>query len=134
MEDIPKSIQSSLVGVQAIYYFKVSSFYIHLLIPRTIGFLPCFVYDVDKRSTKRRNGRCKMNDQLKFLDENRLLKAVEVASLLNISRSFAYQLLQSGVIPVVRIGKACRVRPQDLEAYIVQNIHCEVDGSQPHFQ
>jgi excisionase family DNA binding protein len=75
-----------------------------------------------------------MNGQLKFLESNRLLKAGEVASLLNISRSFAYQLIQTGIIPVVRIGKACRVRPQDLEAYIMQNIHSEVDGLQPHFQ
>jgi excisionase family DNA binding protein len=92
------------------------------------------MYYVDRISTKRRNGRCKMNEQCEFLEGNRLLKAVEVASLLNISRSFAYQLLQSGVIPVVRIGKACRVRPQDLEAYIIQNIHSDVDGPQPHFQ
>ena len=75
-----------------------------------------------------------MNEQLKFLESNRLLKAGEVASLLNISRSFVYQLIQTGIIPVVRIGKACRVRPQDLEAYILQNIHSEVDSLQPHFQ
>jgi excisionase family DNA binding protein len=51
----------------------------------------------------------------------RLLKPNEVADFLNISRSFAYQLLQSGEIPVVRLGKACRVRPQDLEAFVEQN-------------
>jgi excisionase family DNA binding protein len=89
---------------------------------------------MDKIPTKRRNGRRKMNEQLKFLEGNRLLKAAEVASLLSISRSFAYQLIQTGMIPVVRIGKACRVRPQDLEAYIVQNIHGQVESQQPHFQ
>jgi excisionase family DNA binding protein len=46
---------------------------------------------------------------------SRLLKLLEVASLLIISRSFAYHLLQTGEIPVVRIGTACRVRQQDLE-------------------
>jgi excisionase family DNA binding protein len=68
-----------------------------------------------------------MNEQVKFLEGNRLLKAVDVASLLNISRSFAYQLLQTGVIPVVRIGKACRVRSQDLDAYIVQNMDSQAN-------
>jgi excisionase family DNA binding protein len=56
----------------------------------------------------------------------RLLKPLEVASRLRISRSFAYQLMQTGVIPVVRIGKACRVRQQDLEAYIEKNIHGQI--------
>lgn len=51
-----------------------------------------------------------------------LLKAEEVAKMLNISRSFAYQLLQTNEIPVVRMGKACRVRPQDLQAYIENNL------------
>ena len=68
-----------------------------------------------------------MNEQVKFFEGNRLLKAVDVASLLNISRSFAYQLLQTGVIPVVRIGKACRVRPQDLDAYIVRNMDSQAN-------
>jgi len=58
----------------------------------------------------------------------RLLKPMEVASLLKISRSFAYQLLQTGVIPVVRIGTACRVRQQDLEVYIQKNIHNEMEN------
>ena len=58
----------------------------------------------------------------------RLLKPEEVASLLSISRSFAYHLLQTRAIPVVRLGKACRVRPQDLEDYIERNIHRQVDS------
>ena len=44
---------------------------------------------------------------------NRILKAKEVAEILNVSRSFVYQLMQSGQIPTVRIGKTCRVRCQD---------------------
>ncbi|MFH0782566.1 MAG: helix-turn-helix domain-containing protein [Pseudomonadota bacterium] len=66
-------------------------------------------------------------DQNSIQKTYRLLKPAEVASLLSISRSFAYQLLQTGVIPVVRIGKACRVRPQDLEVYIEKNIHGQMD-------
>jgi excisionase family DNA binding protein len=60
-------------------------------------------------------------------DGQRLLKPVEVAGYLQISRSFAYHLLQTGAISTVRLGKTCRVRPQDLEAYIQQNLHSQVD-------
>jgi excisionase family DNA binding protein len=51
----------------------------------------------------------------------RLLKPMEVAQILNISRSFAYQLLQSGQIPTVKMGKTYRVRPQDLAEFIEKN-------------
>jgi len=57
-----------------------------------------------------------------------LLKADDVAAILNVSRSFAYQLLQSGAIPVVRLGKACRVRPQDLDEYIERNLSRQGSG------
>ena len=58
----------------------------------------------------------------------RLLKASDVAACLNVSRSFAYHLIQTGELPTVRLGKACRVRPQDLEAYIEKNIHQQADN------
>ena len=66
-------------------------------------------------------------DKTKQLPDNtphihRLLKAEEVAELLNISRSFAYLLMQSGQLSTVRIGRACRVRSQDLAGYIERNI------------
>jgi excisionase family DNA binding protein len=51
-----------------------------------------------------------------------LLKADEVARILQISRSFAYQLMQDGSIRVVKLGRAVRVRPQDLEAFIEANL------------
>ena len=57
----------------------------------------------------------------------RLLKPGEIATTLNISRSFAYHLLQTGAIPVVRLGKAVRVRPQDLERYIEKNLQAWAD-------
>jgi excisionase family DNA binding protein len=50
--------------------------------------------------------------------EPRLLKTDEVADILQVSRSFAYQLMQRGEIPSVRIGNAVRVRPEDLQNYI----------------
>lgn len=45
----------------------------------------------------------------------RLLKAEEVARYLKISKSGAYQLMKTGVIPVVRLGRTVRVREEDLE-------------------
>ncbi|MFO7942998.1 MAG: helix-turn-helix domain-containing protein [Anaerolineales bacterium] len=57
-----------------------------------------------------------------------LLKASEVAESLNISKAFAYKLMNQGTIPSVQIGYAKRVRPQDLHEFIRNNlssdIHC----------
>lgn len=53
----------------------------------------------------------------------RLLKPSDVASYLNLSKSFTYHLLQIHAIPTVQMGKAVRVRPNDLLEYIKQNIH-----------
>ena len=50
--------------------------------------------------------------------EERLLKAEDVASILNISVGFAYQLMKRGDVATVRLGRAVRVRPSDLEEFI----------------
>lgn len=50
-----------------------------------------------------------------------LLKINEVALLLHISRSFAYNLVMSGALPVIKIGRSRRVRPVDLEQFINSN-------------
>ncbi len=42
----------------------------------------------------------------------------EVQGMLKIEKSRAYQLVQSGEIPHVRIGKLLRVRAADLDAYV----------------
>lgn len=52
----------------------------------------------------------------------RLLRPEDVASILNVSRSYAYTLLQTGELPAVRLGRSVRVRPQDLENYISTNV------------
>lgn len=57
----------------------------------------------------------------------KLLKGNEVARLLNVSRSFAYLLMQTGTIPTVRLGRSIRVRPQDLLEYIEENLHRQPD-------
>ena len=47
-----------------------------------------------------------------------LLKATDVAKILNISRALAYRLLQYGDIPAIKIKNTVRVKPSDLEKYI----------------
>jgi excisionase family DNA binding protein len=56
------------------------------------------------------------NSQLVKAEE--LLKADDVARLLNISKPMAYRLMQRGDIAVIRINSAVRVKPSDLQAYI----------------
>jgi len=63
--------------------------------------------------------RDQKNEAMKILpDATRLLKAKEVAEFLQVSRSHAYQILQRGDIPSVRVGSAVRVRSSDLEEFI----------------
>lgn len=56
----------------------------------------------------------------------KLLRAEEVAALLNVSRAFAFRLMQHGQIPTIRIGKSIRVRPEDLEAFIASRRNFEI--------
>jgi excisionase family DNA binding protein len=58
-----------------------------------------------------------------ILRVNTLLKAKEVAEILQISRAMAYNLMLRGEIPTVRIGKCRRVRPEDLIKYIERNTY-----------
>ena len=51
-------------------------------------------------------------------DAKRLLKATEVADLLQVSRAHAYNLMRRGEIPTGRMGSAVRVRGSDLEEFI----------------
>ena len=51
-------------------------------------------------------------------DSDRLLRIEAVAKRLSVSRSMAWKLIDSGVLRSVRIGRAVRVRPQDLEDYL----------------
>jgi len=51
-------------------------------------------------------------------DSGRLLRIEAVAKRLSVSRSMAWKLIDSGALRSVRIGRAVRVRPADLEAYL----------------
>lgn len=48
----------------------------------------------------------------------KLLLLEELCSILNISRSTAYRLLQSGQLPAQKIGAKWQVRSEDLENFI----------------
>ena len=50
-----------------------------------------------------------------------LLKAIEVAKHLCISKSAAYHLMKTGEIQIVKFGKIVRVREEDLESYIYKS-------------
>lgn len=52
-----------------------------------------------------------------------LLKPMEVAEILGISRSHVYRILKFGEIPNVIIGKCRRVRSEDLIKYIETNTY-----------
>ena len=59
--------------------------------------------------------------QLPASIQKRLLKAEEVAKFLRLSKSGAYHLMRTGVIPVVRIGKAVRVREEDIDNFVLNS-------------
>jgi excisionase family DNA binding protein len=48
----------------------------------------------------------------------RLLRVMEVAERLQISRSKAYELIESGAMPHYRIGGSVRVAEEQLQAYL----------------
>jgi excisionase family DNA binding protein len=51
-----------------------------------------------------------------------LLTAPDVARILNISKGAAYKLIQLKQIPSIRINRNVRVRPEDLDEFISQNL------------
>ncbi len=51
----------------------------------------------------------------------RLLTARDLAEILNISKAFAYKLMQTGDIPTIFIGSSRRVRRADLDDFILRN-------------
>jgi excisionase family DNA binding protein len=52
----------------------------------------------------------------------RLLRLGEVAHRLSISKSMAWKLVAYGQLRSVKIGRAVRVRPGDLEAYVESTV------------
>ena len=63
-----------------------------------------------------------MQESIKYIhDSQRLLKASEVARILNISKSMVYRLMKNGKIPYVRINQAFRIHPEDLDKFLEGN-------------
>jgi excisionase family DNA binding protein len=56
-----------------------------------------------------------------------LLTAADVSYRLHLSRSCTYSLMQSGMIPTVRLGRFRRVRSPDLEEFIKRDIFSAYD-------
>ncbi len=48
----------------------------------------------------------------------RFLTVAEVASLLRVSSMTVYRLINAGELPAVRIGKAYRLREDDVDKYL----------------
>ena len=53
----------------------------------------------------------------------KLLRAEEVAKILNISRSFAYKLMSTKKLSTVQIGRSIRVRISDLKIFVENNVN-----------
>jgi excisionase family DNA binding protein len=51
-------------------------------------------------------------------DHLRLLDADDVCGLWKVRKSWLYDAVESGAIPVVRLGKQLRFRPADIAAYL----------------
>ena len=60
--------------------------------------------------------------------DKRLLKAEDIASILNISLGFAYLLMKRGDVPTIRLGRAVRVRPSDLEDFMQNRLISQEDN------
>lgn len=50
--------------------------------------------------------------------EQLLLRPTEVGAALGLSRTVAYDIIRSGELPSVRIGRSLRVKRADLEAFV----------------
>ena len=55
------------------------------------------------------------------LSDVRFLTVAEVADLMRVSKMTVYRLIRSGKLPAVQIGKAYRVREDELESYLNAN-------------
>jgi excisionase family DNA binding protein len=58
-----------------------------------------------------------------------LMRVIEVAQELRLARSHVYQLIQSGQLPAVRIGRSVRVPRSALEAWVQERTSEPRDSS-----
>ena len=51
-------------------------------------------------------------------NENKILTVLEMADLLKISRSKAYELVKDVTFPIIKIGKCIRISKKELESWL----------------
>lgn len=51
-------------------------------------------------------------------DENGIITVPEMADLLKISRSKAYELVKDTTFPIIKIGKCIRINKKELESWL----------------
>lgn len=56
------------------------------------------------------------------MDGKLMLRPAEAAEAIGVSRSKAYELISSGVIPSVRLGSSVRVPVEALRAWIAEQL------------
>jgi excisionase family DNA binding protein len=69
--------------------------------------------------SKQKPGAIVQSDALHDTDLPRLLRAQEVAEVLQISRSMVYQMMARQELTHIVIGNAKRIHPADLAAYVM---------------
>lgn len=57
----------------------------------------------------------------------KLLRGEDVADRLGVCLSLAYRLMRTGQLASVRFGRTVRVRPEDLEFFILRNLSGDTD-------
>jgi excisionase family DNA binding protein len=63
-----------------------------------------------------------ISTNLKLTKQSSLLSGEDVATYLNVSKSYAYLLMRKRQIPFVHFGRTVRVRPEDLLLFIQKNL------------
>lgn len=57
-----------------------------------------------------------------------LLKPLEVAEAIGVSRSRVYELMAKGVIPSIRVGSSARVPAHALREWVERELAAQVQG------
>ena len=57
----------------------------------------------------------------------KLLRVPECAALLDVSRALAYRLVSEGKLKGVKFNRTVRIRPEDLDEFIANNLTYRTD-------
>jgi excisionase family DNA binding protein len=60
-------------------------------------------------------------DGMNVATEHKLLTVEQVQEMLQVGRTFAYALINSGELPSYRVGRLRRVRQRDVEHWLEEN-------------